>query len=175
MKLIRLTLILLVFMNVSRSYGQDTLSIYFNTGISKIHEEQTNILNTIPTRYDLSDLDSVYFIGLADSVGDAKLNLKLSEKRAKNIAAYCEKFISKTTVTKIIARGESTLEQAEKNRKVSIVLYFSPEKTEMVDTLKVIPKKESCYNVDYNLIKHAHIRTIIKGKKRLMLIQARLE
>jgi hypothetical protein len=175
MKLTRGAFIFLVLIKASFLYGQDTISIYFKTGVSKIHKEQITILNTIPGKYDLSDLDSVYFIGLADSIGDAALNLKLSEKRAQNIAAYCEKLIPATALVKIVARGESTLEQADKNRKVSIVFYFPPEKIEAIDTVKIVPLKESCYNVDYNLLRHAHIRTVIKGRKQLTIIKARLE
>lgn len=176
MKLTRVAFILLVFLKTGVSFGQDTLSIYFKTGISKIQKEQEAILNTISSKYDLSDLDSVYFIGLADSIGDAKLNLKLSEKRAKNSAAYCKKILPETTFTKIIASGESTLEQTEKNRKVNIVFYFPSEKIETLpDTVKIIHDKQSCYNVDYKLLRYAHIRTVVKGRKRLTIIQARPE
>jgi|SRR3954469_3338146 len=130
--------ILAILLKTASLYGQDTLSLYFETGASKINTAQIKLLNSISDKYDLSELDSVYYVGLADSIGNASLNLKLSEKRAKNIASYCEKLIPKTTFIKIIARGESVLEQAKKNRKVDIVFYFQQPKMEEVEQIETI-------------------------------------
>src|SRR5690554_7672433 len=83
-------LLLLSFLVSRPILCQDTLSIYFEFGHSKITKNHEKNLNSIPTRFDLTDLDSAYFIGMTDSIGNTKANFKLSEKRSKNTARYCE-------------------------------------------------------------------------------------
>lgn len=51
------------------------------------------ILDNISSRYDLAEVDSVHYTGMADSVGDVKANLKLSKKRAQETASYCKRFL----------------------------------------------------------------------------------
>lgn len=155
-------------------YGQDTISIYFEFGHSKIPDEQLEKLNAIPTKYDLSDLDSVIFIGMADSVGEFKSNIKLSEKRARNAARHCERLFPENIMTKITALGERTIDQREKNRRVDIILYFQPMPTEEVEQREPTQTKEVCYNIDYKLLHRCHLRTVKKRNKELTIIEIAL-
>jgi hypothetical protein len=155
-------------------YGQDTISIYFEFGHSKIPDEQLEILNAIPTKYDLSDLDSVSFIGMADSVGEFKSNVRLSEKRAGNVARHCERLFPENIPTKITALGERTIDEREKNRRVDIILYFQPIQTEEVEQTEPTQTKEVCCNIDYKLLHRCHLRTVKKRNKELTIIETTL-
>jgi hypothetical protein len=169
-KLNRWACILVIILKTVSSYGQDTVSIYFESGHSKIHAAQLELINSIPLKYDISELDSVYYIGMADSIGDAALNLRLSEKRARNIASSCKRFLTDSLCFKVIAIGENIKQQSEKSRRVDVVLYFPPSKPEEADSSKIVVVKESCYHVDYKLLRKCHVRKIIKGKKKNVLI-----
>jgi hypothetical protein len=155
-------------------YGQDTISIYFEFGHSKIPDEQLEILNAIPTKYDLSDLDSVSYIGMADSVGEFKSNVRLSEKRAGNAARHCERLFPENIPTKITAFGERTIDEREKNRRVDIILYFQPILTEEVEQTEPTQTKEVCYNIDYKLLHRCHLRTVKKRNRELTIIETTL-
>ena len=95
MKLFLQTFIYLVIFYSVHTYGQDTISVYFDFSQHKLSDSEINEIFSIPTKYDLSDLDSVHFIGLSDSIDDLNTNIKLSEKRARNVAKYAERIIPK--------------------------------------------------------------------------------
>jgi len=171
---LRIIFILITFLIYNPIFGQDTISIYFEFGQSKIPDEQLIPLNAIPTLYDLSDLDSVYFIGMADSVGDLESNFDLSEKRARNVAKYCERIINTTLPVRVKALGESLNDEKWKNRRVLVIFFFKPVQPEEDEIQNENKIKESCYYIDYHLLHHSHIRTITKRKKNLVLIETTL-
>jgi hypothetical protein len=183
MKLIKYPLIIGLLLISIASMGQDTVSVYFEFGSTKISESQSETLNAIQTKYDLSDLDSVCFVGVADSVGNYKSNLKLSGKRARNISNYCERLLPTNTSSKIKALGEINNQNVNKNRRVDVVLYFhsaqtkETEETEGADETEAKElsggsgNKDVCYTIDYALLHRCHTRTIIKGKKQFIVIE----
>src|SRR4051812_5290427 len=99
-------LFILILSGSARLYGQDTLSVYFQSGSSDIEDNQLNVLNSIPMRFDLSELDSVHYIGVADSIGDLKSNIRLSEKRAIKTSHYCKRLFPENYLYKTTAMGE---------------------------------------------------------------------
>ncbi|HBH07722.1 MAG TPA: hypothetical protein DDX92_14090 [Flavobacteriales bacterium] len=174
MKLPQWTIILLTMLTSVHVHGQDTISVFFDFGHSKILYSELEKLNAIPINYDLSDLDSIHFIGMADSVGDFKANIKLSEKRAKNVARHCERLFPENVTTKITALGERTIDESEKNRRVDIILHFKPIQAEQVEQTEDIQKKEVCYNIDYKLLHRCHLRIVTKRKKELTIIETNI-
>lgn len=172
--ILRIFLLILVSLISKPIVGQDTLSIYFEFGQSKIPDAQLLPLNAIPTLYDLSDLDSVYFIGMADSVGDLESNFNLSEKRARNVAKYCERILDVKIPSKVTAIGEISMDEKWKNRRVIVILFFKPVPSEEDEIQKGNKVKENCYYIDYDLLHHSQIRTIRKRKKNLVLIESTL-
>src|SRR5437870_923289 len=86
--------------------SQDTVSVFFKSGSRTIEAGEAEKLNSMPFHFDLSELDSVAFIGMADSVGNFESNKKLSEKRAKAIAKHCRGLVPKGTAFSVNARGE---------------------------------------------------------------------
>lgn len=173
----KLICILCIIIAAVRAFGQDTLSVYFETGKSKITENHIRILNAIPTKYDLSDLDSILYIGSADPIGNFQSNLKLSEKRAKNIANYCKSLFPEDIKLTVIALGTLSNQEYAKSRKVDIVFYFNSDKENEEDGTVIIDSAsvaDYCYYIDYQLLKRSHIRTITKQRKEYVMIEALL-
>ena len=110
-------------------FSQDTVSVYFSFGSSKIEQSQYDALHAIPVKYDLSDLDSVRFVGATDSVGKLSSNLKLSEKRAKNVAKYCTGLFPAGIRFTVVATGEKSKQTLSKSRNVDILLFFKTKAT----------------------------------------------
>lgn len=166
----RIIIILAILFSLSTN-GQDTVSVYFKFGLSRLSDDQLEKLNTIPTNYYLSDLDSIHFIGMADSIGNFKANIKLSKKRAINIAKHCENIIPENVHSKIIALGEKAVHQIEQNRRVDMVLYFQPTQKEISESTSTKQVKDVCYTIDYELLHRSHIRTTIKRRKEFTIIE----
>jgi hypothetical protein len=160
-----------MFCSTVRLYSQDTLSIYFEFGKSKITDTQFNILNTIPIQYDVLMLDSVSFIGMADSVGDFNSNKKLSEKRAKNIAKECIRIFKNNIPSTITSLGERNNKAIDRNRRVDIVMFFKAIEKEEIESIENIDVLKKCFNIDYKLLHHCYIRTITKHKKSFVIIE----
>ncbi|MBI34954.1 MAG: hypothetical protein CMP67_06275 [Flavobacteriales bacterium] len=168
MSYIKSCIIILSLFTSVLTFGQDTISIYFNFGESKIPNRELKKLTDIPSNYDLSELDSINFIGMADSIGDFKQNLKLSEKRVLNTYRKCKNILPKNIAIRKIAIGEKTNKKKEKNRRVDIILYFQPFQNNEIDDNNDINKlKKICYNIDYELLHRCHLRVIKKRKKKI--------
>ena len=170
--------VLCVAILVIQSFGQDTLSLYFETGRAKITDNHIRVLSTIPTKYDLFDLDSVHYIGSADPTGNFQSNLKLSERRAKNMANYCKHLLPENTKSTISALGVVSNEEQAKSRKVDIVFYFKSDKADETDKETKIADSDSsenqCYYIDYKLLHRSHFRTITKQRKEYVMIESLL-
>src|SRR4029077_16011923 len=125
---------------------------YFEFGSSKILAGQLETLNSIPAKYNLSDLDSIHFIGTADSIGDLKSNFKLAEKRASHVAKYCERVIPGNVTYKVTSLGEIAEAERNKSRRVDIIFYFQPSQPEEVEQKETFEAKDACFNIDYGLL-----------------------
>ena len=165
------TIFLLLLLNSLNVYCQDTISIFFEFGKSKILESQSNTLNLIPRQFDLSELDSVNYIGVSDSVGKFDSNLKLSRKRAIETMKYCEAVFPKNYLFKITAIGERTKMQSELNRRVDIVLYFKNDKINIDEITENINSIYGCYYIDYKLLHRSHLRKITQKKTDFIIIE----
>lgn len=171
MKFIRIVFFLLPSLCAVNLFGQDSLTIYFETGTTQISNNQKERLSTIQTRFDLSELDSIHFIGIADSVGELKSNFHLSEKRARNAFKYCKRILPENVPAKIIALGEKASTELKMNRRVDVVLYFKPAPAGQIEVPETIAEKQYCYTIDYKLLHKSHIRTIIKKSKVFVIIE----
>jgi hypothetical protein len=152
-----------------QSKSQDTISVYFEFGKSKISEQQAMILDGIRSRFDLAEIDSVHYTGMADSVGDVKANLKLSKKRAQETADYCKEFLGKNHHYRTIALGEKSGSSREQNRRVNIVFYMKAittptTKEDMTPDSEPMKIQGSCYYVDYELLHRCSRRVIVKNR-----------
>ena len=119
---------------------------------------------------------------MADSTGSLKANLKLSEKRARNVAKYCEKLLPKDLPIQIMALGENSKQNKAGSRRVEVTMFFKTAITEEpnettssasapISTSDQTPASVPlCYNIDYKLLHRSHLRTITKGKNVYALI-----
>lgn len=170
-----LPILFLSFFFFFQSKSQDTLTIYFEFGKSKISRQQELILNSISSRYDLAELDSVHYTGLTDSVGDIRANVKLSNKRACETADYCKRFLGNNHRYRIIALGEKSGSKPEQNRRVNIILYMKPGKDNKDEPTGQNPEamrvSGSCYYIDYELLHRSNRRIIVKNRMEYLRLE----
>jgi len=117
---------LLLFLSFT-SVSQDTVSIYFEFGSSRLTDKEADKLGKLSTSYELAELDSIHFVGMADSVGNIKANIRLSEKRAKNVAKNCRALLPENIPQVTFAMGEKSEREDAYNRRVDILLFFPKE------------------------------------------------
>lgn len=153
--------------------GQDTLSIYFEFGQSKIPINEQEKLGQISSQFDLSELDSIEFIGMADSVGNFEDNLKLSGKRAKNVSKYCKRFLPKLTSVKVKALGEKSSQNTRLNRRVDIIMFFPI--LPAIEGEEEVKDDRFCYYVDNRLLHRSHFRTIKNRRKKYVHIEIEMD
>ncbi|MBC7863538.1 MAG: OmpA family protein, partial [Bacteroidia bacterium] len=153
--------------------AQDTLSVYFKTGSSEIENAEKEKINLLNLHFELSELDSVQYIGMADSVGDFKSNKKLSEKRARVISKYCKSIFPEKIKISVSSRGEISKNKTADNRRVDILLFFKPKSTEFAEEKIVMNDSvKNCFLVDYYLLHRSSVRTISQKNKNMMLVEA---
>ncbi len=143
-------------------HGQDTVSVFFTFASSNIAEDQFEKLNLMPTQYDMNDLIAIKFIGITDSVGKNSDNLKLSAKRASAVKNFCDAFIPKNIPNSIIALGERKGKDVALSRRVDVLLYFKPNKPELLQNPGIEPPP-GCYYIDYFVL-HRVKKQIVQRK-----------
>jgi hypothetical protein len=168
----RILVLLGVMFLVLELSAQDTISVYFEYGSSKVTEKEARKLRVLHTDYDLRDVEYAEFIGYADSTGNAGANVKLSEKRARNALKYCENSFASNVDIRILAKGEGVQENQTLNRRVEIILHYPA-------VIVPLPKKEEvhnvdprCFLVDFDALKYCNIREIKKRVRRFIYIEA---
>lgn len=163
--------ILLLIFGIS-SYiciSQDTLSIYFDFGSSKVSENQISAIEKRLQNWDLSASDSISFTGLADSVGNFKSNIRLSEKRAKKVHAELKRIIPSDIPYSIWAIGEGTANNDSINRRVDIIIYetkFPVEQDEVIENVD-----PSCFQIDVQSLSYCHVEEVTYRKKEMVQLQ----
>lgn len=172
MRIIQVLSILFSLVSLS-TRAQDTVTVYFDFGSSKLSEESTDNLGKISDRFDLSDVDSIQIIGYTDSVGKVAENLRLSLRRAKVVEKACKFTLGEIDQISLYARGEGTLDDPNRNRRVEIVMHSKKLKVD-IDTAEIFLNKADpkCFFIDFEALEYCHIRTITKGKKESVFIEA---
>lgn len=166
--------LIIVFLVLSfQGSAQDTVSVYFDFGSSKLSDQNSNLLGNLSDRFDLSEMDSVQIIGYADSVGKVAQNLRLSMRRAKTVEKACKFTLSEIGRVSLYARGEGTLEDPSLNRRVEVILFSNRFKLDG-DTLDVVRTNANpkCFFIDLEALEYCHIRTVKKGRKESVFIEA---
>lgn len=123
---------LLLFAEQQKHNGsQETLvqSFLFDFDEARIDPQmQQSIDEFIESALQNHKVVNVEVIGYTDDIGDVSYNQKLSEARAKNVAAYLENRGVEVQKVQIEGRGEapatSQSEPAWKNRKVEVIVYL---------------------------------------------------
>lgn len=146
--------------------SQDTIPVFFNSGSARLTNIALSRLFLLQNEYQYTTIDSIHFIGIADTTGSISSNLKLSHKRAKNVASQLQEIYPEVPI-EIMAIGEKPAQLLFRSRCVLIIIYTTPEPVENSldlsvrdilsssdSTIKVVPK---CYLIDYQLLRTLNI------------------
>jgi hypothetical protein len=166
--LAKLTLFIICYFSLSLTVAQDTISVFFEFGKSKLTGKTEHKLKLLPVEFDLSSVDSIHFVGRADSVGRLNANLRLSKKRADRVEEFCRYLLPEAVQTSTSAIGEDYNLSRAFNRRVDIILFY---KTKPPPPPKPIKQEKKCYRVDYDLLSLTHWRIIKKRRKEYVLIE----
>lgn len=150
--------------------AQDTLSVFFDSGKWRIPRDQALALNELPYRIDLTSIDSIHFIGMADSIGLVESNLKLSDRRVREVAQRCEELLPARLRTRAFAIGAISMGDRARNRRVDIVFHSRASSEHLSsDTPKEsdtgIEEAPPCYVIDCELIGRYTVREFMKGRR----------
>ncbi|MFA7275134.1 MAG: OmpA family protein [Crocinitomicaceae bacterium] len=156
------------------SFAQDTVSVYFEFGSSKVTETYSSMLGDLATKFDFSTIDSIQYIGYTDSVGRIKANERLSLKRAQNVLKASKRnFDAKSDfVQSLYAKGEASGNDDRQNRRVDMVLFWNAlEKEEaLVEVIENADPK--CFFVDIEALSYCHVREVKEKSKTFVFIEA---
>jgi hypothetical protein len=186
----RFYIFMVLFFVSNLSFSQDTLSIYFDFGSSKLKKSEQQKLDKIQENYYFENIQQVYFIGYSDSVGNVAENIRISEKRAATVYKYCKSILPENMVFLIEAKGESSLKRtAEASRRVDIIFdYKEIEDVAIVEaeitndvpkldstfigdtTIEIIPK-EVCNYINYSFLHGSRQQIITNNGKEYVLIE----
>jgi hypothetical protein len=168
-------ILLLLFAFFGNLKAQDSVSVFFETGKYHLKKGELSSLNMLSSRYELAAVDSVDIIGMADSIGNFRSNLKLSLKRANTVREYLDNVFPPYLPIRVLAMGEKNSGQngTAASRRVDVVLYFHPDTADIAELAEHKEGKaiETCYEVDYDLLHRCHKRTIVKNKTAYMLLE----
>lgn len=130
--IIRLSCLLLLLMNINSILGQskvifkDTMTIYFNNNVYQADSIDSNKIKKYYRDLDEKILDSILLEGYANSIGDVKSNLLLSQKRVEEIKHLIKEL---NLSIKIIAQGYGEINGSLlENRRVDIITYYREKK-----------------------------------------------
>lgn len=164
--------LIVVLCTSAAAQGQDTVSVFFAFGKSLIPADQLSVLDDIPHFHDVSKLDSVHFIGMADPMGGTADNTALSARRARSVAKYCDAFLPPHLPVRSFALGAQQGEDHAHIRRVDVVLHSSTSRS---DTAVVAVEPDTldafCFATHYRLLHHAHVRPVTKGRREFVLIE----
>jgi len=160
------------------AFNQDTLSLFYTGGKHRLLDINQLKLDNFIYSHDLSLLDSVGVIGFADSTGNSVKNLKLSQRRAKTVANYLDRYLKAGVHIASYARGEEDdLAKPQKNhRRVEVVLYFV-DGFKLQEEEKEIPvftnsnNSDECYELAYAPLAQCDVSFFIKGKTRYVRLE----
>lgn len=114
-------LLFLILLSFSVSYSQDTVSLYFEVNNFSLSNHNKIVMDSLFETYTAHDLDSIYFIGMTDSVGHLKSNLKLSQKRSNSVKTYFSTDFSDHIPYSNFALGENNTKSLKESRRVDVL------------------------------------------------------
>ncbi len=146
------------------------MSVYFEFGKSNILPKQMRRIRAIPHNIYVNNLDSVHFVGMADSVGSIKANLSLGYKRAKTVSKVCKKMFPTSPKIVVSSRGELRGRNMAGNRRVDVIFFSKPEEVIVVeDTFS--PPIEFCYKRADTLLHRSFVHTVQHRRKDYVSVE----
>lgn len=112
--------------------GQDTATIYFETGRSEVTTQARRLLDSFFYHSTLPLNSQVYIYGFTDSVGDTSYNNRLSAARAESVKEYLmTSGVEENNILTTIGLGERSVSGKDKatvnadDRRVDVVRGYS--------------------------------------------------
>ncbi|MBK7131161.1 MAG: OmpA family protein [Crocinitomicaceae bacterium] len=168
----RFQLIAFWFFCSCSAIAQDTLFFYFDINSSIISDHDQSGLRNLATQYDAASVDSVLFVGYADSIGNMRSNLRLSERRAEHTYKMCRNFLTDEIPYRILAKGENVRPENWQSRRVEMIIYHEPTLVNEEEKEEIKEADPRCFKVDFEALEYCHIREIKKGKQKYVQIEA---
>ena len=162
--------LLLIFsiLQFNQVIAQDTFQVFFDFGMSYLKEESKLTINNITNLHHVEDIDSVWFVGMADTSGTNIFNKRLALKRAKNAAEFFSQPPKNAINTRVMSKGEVDEENYETSRRVSIIIHFRQPYNWATD--KNLIKDTICYYVASEFLQKAIEIEIGKGDNKKVRI-----
>jgi hypothetical protein len=154
-------------------YAQDTISLFYATAKFRLTEDHQQQLTNFLEWQELTLLDSIQIIGVADSSGNVVSNERLSLKRASQVQHF---LMNKSIVTpmRLLAKGEDPMvsNAMSKQRRVDILFFYN--KAVIADDLELEEKlidDEFCYVLADSFLLACNQTIIQKGKKEYVQLE----
>lgn len=126
------TLLLYLSVSITTYAQQNTISIYYTSGKYKLTSTQKKTIDSLAYHDLLVSSNQYIIIGYADVVGTEQSNLKLSERRAEEMAQYLS--------TLGIKHIETVIGKGEVDKPVNTKGYPTDRRVDIVSSKKAIAK-----------------------------------
>ncbi|WP_343634812.1 OmpA family protein [Fluviicola sp.] len=167
--------ILAVIFSITATYSQDTASVYFKVGSHKLSDWSQKVLQKTFADLDYTDLEHIAFIGYSDSTGKIDSNQKLSERRAKAVLKFSERFMESKIPTDIQSKGEIPRIVDSLSRRVDVVFHYRSsddwDQNQNKDTLVIVPKDPRCFFIDEHIEAFGHVTVRTHKKKQVVYLE----
>jgi len=148
-------------------FGQDTLTISFDTNSAEISPYEQIGLAHIPTWYDIALIDSIHFIGYSDSTGKSNV----AEHRAHHVYKACVHFLEPDTPFKIVTSSENS--GFNSYGKVKIILFYAQASFALRAKKEILKTTgPTCFKVDFEALEYCHVTEFRMGKETYVQLEA---
>jgi hypothetical protein len=143
--------------------AQDTFNVFFDFGLAYLKAESRAAIDNIPFLHKTSEIDSIWFVGMADTTGPTFINKILAKKRAKNCAQYFDKRNERDSIPyRVFSKGEMNDDHFGTSRRVSIIVHLKPK----IDSIVEKKRDTICYYLAYQILYNSIEKIIGKGENK---------
>lgn len=155
--------------------AQDTIRVFFDFGKSQLTQETKETLQSLSNKSDLNEVDSITFTGYTDSVGRLEANLRLSLKRAKNVAKYLHPILDDDVPFSLYAKGEDAQKTDQFGRRVELVLFYpTVEAEESEESVLLTETDPKCFKIAMYAFSYCNVTEIKKRKHDYARLEAEI-
>lgn len=171
---LRSLFLFLLFHLAFLSYSQDVYTVFYPSGENKLLDQNKSKIRKFIYSINIKKIDSLQVVGFADSTGKAKLNYRLSLKRAQKVSAFLQQLLRKKFPITTIAKGEEgpSINPNINHRRVEIYLYFAGRALEdSTEQLEYFGNTKTCFVLSDTIMKNAHINRVEDGKSNYVILE----
>jgi len=170
-------ILILIAVTTVKVRAQDTLCLYYSNGEFRLSEVSKRSLDNFVFAHEIKAVDSIYLVGYADSTGQKKSNLKLSQRRANAVKKYLRTiFYSDSLTISVSARGEENKVVKKgvlSHRRVEIILFYpaSTIKDKEFEETNTTFSDNTCYRMADSILDLCHLNYYSKGSRRYVRLE----